>query len=34
MSKFFKKLKAGLEEAIAYEQGKVDLKALFAGCFR
>ena len=27
MSKFFKKLKAGLEEAIAYEQGKLDLRS-------
>jgi putative transcriptional regulator len=27
MSKFFKKLKAGLEDAIAYEKGKLDLRS-------
>src|SRR5262249_25887944 len=27
MTKFFKKIKAGLEEAIAYEQGKLDLRS-------
>lgn len=27
MSKLFKKLKAGLEEAIAYEQGKIELRS-------
>lgn len=27
MSKLFKKLKAGLEDAIAYEQGKIDLRS-------
>ena len=26
-NKFFKKLKAGFEEAIAYEQGKLDLRS-------
>ena len=27
MSKLFKKLKSGLEEAIAHEQGKIDLRS-------
>lgn len=27
MSTLFKKLKAGLEDAIAYEQGKIDLRS-------
>ncbi len=27
MNKFFKKLKAGLEEAIAYEKGNLDLRS-------
>lgn len=29
MSKFFKDLKAGLEDAIAYEQGKLELRSEF-----
>lgn len=27
MSKLYKKLKSGLEDAIAYEQGKIDLRS-------
>lgn len=29
MSKLFKKLKAGLEEAIAHEEGKIHLRSVF-----